>query len=341
MLSGKKGVLLVNLGTPDKPTWSAVYRYLKQFLLDPRVIDYPWLGRNLLVRGIILPFRTGSSTKLYKRLWLPEGSPLKVYGRRLEEGVRTVLGEKYEVEFAMRYQNPSIESAIEKLLEKQVSELLIFPLFPQYASATTGSVHEEVMRILQKKQVIPQVKMVNSYHDFQAMIEVFAENGRKHGIEKYDHILFSYHGLPQRQLVKADSCNHCLQGADCCQSISVENQFCYSAQCHSTTAALAKELGLSADRYTTCFQSRLGREVWIKPYTSEAIKERAKQGDKNLLVFCPAFVSDCLETTIEISVEYQEEFEQLGGEKVQLVESLNDHPNWVKAVSSFIKKETA
>lgn len=324
---GKKGVLLVNLGTPDAPKWGAVYRYLKQFLLDPRVIDYPWLGRNLLVRGIILPFRTGSSTKLYQQLWLPEGSPLKVYGERLEEGVREQLGNDCEVELAMRYQSPSIESAIDKLLAKQVSELIVFPLFPQYASATTGSVHEEVMRILAKKQAIPNVKMVNSYHDLPAMIETFAENGRKHNIDSFDHILFSYHGLPQRQLRKADSCNHCLKSDDCCQSLSIKNQFCYSAQCYATTKALAEALRLPADRYTTCFQSRLGKEVWAKPYTSDIIEHRAEQGDKRLLVFCPAFVSDCLETTIEISVEYQEEFEELGGEKIELVESLNDNPN--------------
>ena len=336
-LFGKKGVLLVNLGTPDAPTWGAVYKYLKQFLLDARVIDYPWIFRNLLVRGIILPFRTSSSTKLYKQLWLPEGSPLKVYGERLTEGVRKALGGDYEVELAMRYQSPSVESAIDRLLEKQVSEILVFPLFPQYASATTGSVHEEVMRVLRKKQAIPEVKMVNSYHDMPAMIEIFADNGRKHDLSKYDHILFSYHGLPQRQLKKADRCNHCLQSADCCQTLSVKNQFCYSAQCHATTAALVKELGLQKDQYTTCFQSRLGKEVWAKPYTSDIIEERAKKGDKKLLVFCPAFVSDCLETTIEISVEYQEEFEELGGEKIQLVESLNDQPKWIQAVANYIR----
>ncbi len=340
MLFGKKGVLLVNLGTPDAPTWSAVYRYLKQFLLDPRVIDYPWLGRNLLVRGIILPFRTGNSTKLYQQLWLPEGSSLKVYGERLTEGVKKELGNGYEVELAMRYQNPSIESAIDRLLKKQVREILIFPLFPQYASATTGSVHEEVMRVLRRKQTIPDIKMVNSYHDLPEMINIFAENGKKHDLNKYDHILFSYHGLPQRQLIKADTCNHCLQSTDCCQQLSIKNQFCYSAQCHATTAALVKALELEKGQYTTCFQSRLGKEVWIKPYTSDVIEERAKKGDKKLLVFCPAFVSDCLETTIEISVEYQEEFEELGGEKVQLVESLNDNPKWIKAVADFIKSHT-
>ena len=339
-LYGKKGVLLVNLGTPDAPTWSAVYRYLKQFLLDGRVIDYPWLARNLLVRGIILPFRTSGSTKLYKELWLPEGSPLKVYGERLTDGVKELLGQEYEVELAMRYQNPSVESAIDKLMAKQVSEVLVFPLFPQYASATTGSVHEEVMRILRKKQVIPDVKMINSYHDLPAMIDIFAENGKKHDLNQYDHILFSYHGLPQRQLIKADTCNHCLQSEDCCQTLSIKNQFCYSAQCHATTSALVEKLNLKKGQYTTCFQSRLGKEVWAKPYTSDIIEERAKKGDKKLLVFCPAFVSDCLETTIEISVEYQEEFEELGGGHVQLVESLNDNPKWVKAVADFIKAES-
>ncbi len=336
---GKKGVLLVNLGTPDAPEWGAVYRYLKQFLLDARVIDYPWLARNLLVRGIILPFRTSSSTKLYKELWLPEGSPLKVYGEKLTEGVREALGEEYEVELAMRYQNPSIESAIDKLLAKQVRDITVFPLFPQYASATTGSVHEEVMRILVKKQTIPDVKLINSYHDYEPMIEIFAENGRTFGIENYDHVLFSYHGLPQRHLRKADTCNHCLKTADCCQTLSIKNQFCYSAQCHATTAALVQKLGLKEGQYTTCFQSRLGKEVWAQPYTSEIIEKRAKAGDKKLLVFCPAFVADCLETTIEISVEYQEEFEELGGEKVQLVPSLNDSPSWVEAVAGLIQKE--
>lgn len=337
MAIGKKGVLLVNLGTPDAPTWGAVYKYLKQFLLDARVIDYPWIARNLLVRGIILPFRTSGSTKLYKELWLPEGSPLKVYGERLTAGVKEALGDEYIVELAMRYQSPSVESAIDNLLKAQVSEILVFPLFPQYASATTGSVHEEVMRIIRQKQTIPNIKMINSYHDFQPMIEVFAENGRKHDMSKYDHILFSYHGLPQRHLRKADTCNHCLKVENCCSTLSIKNQFCYSAQCHATTAALAKELGLSKEQYTTCFQSRLGKEVWAQPYTSEIIEERAKKGDKNLLVFCPAFVADCLETTIEISVEYQEEFEELGGEHVQLVESLNDHPKWIEAVADYIR----
>ena len=332
----KKGILIVNLGTPDAPTRSAVYRYLKQFLLDRRVIDYSWLPRNLLVRGIIAPFRSGSSAKLYKKLWTKEGSPLKIYGERLVEGVQEMLGQGYEVELAMRYQNPSIESAIETLLSKNVAEIIVVPLFPQYASATTGSIHEEVMRILSKKESIPVVKMINSFFDNESMIDVFVENAKKYNISEYDHILFSYHGLPQRQLRKANDCNHCLVADNCCSSISEKNQFCYSAQCFATSKAIAQKLDLDPSKYTICFQSRLGPEEWVKPYTSMTIEERAEKGDKKLLVFCPAFVSDCLETTIEISYEYREEFLEKGGEKLDLVESLNDNPKWIKAVKDLV-----
>ncbi len=334
---GKTGVLLVNLGTPDAPTKSAVYRYLKQFLLDPRVIDYSWLGRNLLVRGIILPFRTSSSTKLYQQLWTENGSPLKFYGENLTKGVQENLGHNYVVELGMRYQNPSVEAALDRLYEQNVSEIIIFPLFPQYASATTGSVHEEVKRILSNKQVIPPVTYINSYYDHEPMIDIFIQNAKAYSLDDYDHILFSYHGLPQRQLIKADSQNHCLKNNDCCQNLTTKNQFCYSAQCYATTKALVEKLNLEAGQYTTCFQSRLGKEVWAQPYTSDIIEERARRGDKKLLVFCPAFVADCLETTIEIAEEYQEEFEELGGEKVDLVESLNDKSAWITAVSDLIR----
>lgn len=334
---GKKGVLLVNLGTPDSPNRGDVRKYLKQFLLDRRVIDYPWLARNILVRGIIAPFRSGSSSKLYKELWTDEGSPLKVYGERLAEGVKARLGEEYVVELAMRYQSPSIPNALKRLMEEQVTEIIVFPLFPQYASATTGSVHEEVMRLLIKEEAIPDVKLVNSYYDYEPMIDVFAENARQFDFDHYDHILFSYHGLPQRQLRKADNCNYCLQKEDCCKTISAINQFCYSAQCHGTTKAIATKLGLEETQYTTCFQSRLGPEKWAQPYTSEIIEEQSKKGAKRLLVFSPAFVADCLETIIEIGTEYQEEFEEMGGEHVDLVPSLNDNPKWIESVADLIK----
>ncbi|MCB0578790.1 MAG: ferrochelatase [Phaeodactylibacter sp.] len=336
---GKKGVLLVNLGTPDDPGRGAVYRYLKQFLLDPRVIDYPWLARNLLVRGIIAPFRSGSSSKLYKMLWTEEGSPLKVYGERVAEGVQEILGEEYVVELAMRYQNPSIESAIKNLLRMQVSEIIVFPMFPQYASATTGSIHEEVMRILARQETIPNVKMINSYYDYEPVIDIFADNARRFDLDSFDHIIFSYHGLPQRQLRKGDPTgSHCLKKENCCQSIGLANQFCYSAQCHATTRAIAEKLGLSPERYTTSFQSRLGPEAWAQPYTIKTIEGLAEKGAKRLLVFSPAFVADCLETIIEIGTEYQEEFEEMGGEKVDLVPSLNDDPRWIKAVAEMLEE---
>lgn len=335
---GKKGVLLVNLGTPDSPNRGDVYRYLKEFLLDPRVVDYSWLPRNLLVRGIIAPFRSGSSAKLYKKLWTADGSPLKVYGERVAATIKSHLGEAYSVELAMRYQKPSIKKALKKLMDQQVSEIIVFPLFPQYASATTGSIHEEVMRCLAKEQAIPKIRLVNSYYDEPEMIALFAANARQFDLSSYDHILFSYHGLPQRQLRKADNCNHCLKTTNCCQTISITNQFCYSAQCHATTKAIAAALNLEENQYTTCFQSRLGPDKWAQPYTSKTIEEQAEKGAKRLLVFSPAFVADCLETIIEIGEEYQEEFEEMGGERVDLVPSLNDNPKWVSTLADMVKR---
>ncbi|NJC25751.1 ferrochelatase [Neolewinella antarctica] len=351
---GKKGVLLVNLGTPDAPTPRAVNRYLGEFLTDPRVIDnLPGAAQQVLVRGIIAPirsgianpFKTGGSTKLYQELWTENGSPLKYYGEILAKEVAKSLGDEYEVRLAMRYQNPSIASALKELLDAGVSSVTIFPLFPQYASATTGSVHQEVMRLLSKEQLIPNVNLVNSYYENPALIKVFADNARDMGgLDDYDHIIFSYHGLPQRQLKKGDP-SDCYCYADgtssCCHSIQKVNQFCYSAQCFATTRAIAAELGLAEERYTTSFQSRLGFDDWAKPYTIDTLEDLAKEkGAKRLLCFSPAFVSDCLETTIEIGLEYQEEFEEWGGEHIDLVPSLNDDPRWIAAVVEMIRVES-
>ena len=333
----KTGILIVNLGTPDEPTRGAVYRYLKQFLLDPRVIDINPIARNLLVRGIIAPFRSKPSSEAYKEVWTEDGSPLKFYGERLTDMVRERLSDDYVVELAMRYQNPSIESALEKLIAQKVSKITVFTLFPHYASASTGSVHEEVMRLLSKKLIVPEVRMISSYCTFEPMIKLFADNGRKFDIDSYDHILFSYHGLPQRHMTKADQFNHCLKSKDCCQTLTETNQFCYSAQCFATTRALAKELNLSPDRYTVSFQSRLGRDPWIQPYTIKTLEDLAAKGVKRILVFCPAFTSDCLETTVEIGIEYNEEFQKWGGEVVHLVPSLNDDPAWADAVAGLVR----
>lgn len=333
----KTGLLVVNLGTPDAPTRGAVYRYLKQFLLDPRVIDINPLARNLLVRGIIAPFRSGKSAAAYRQLWTAGGSPLKFYGERLVAQLRDLLGPAFAVELGMRYQNPSLESALEKLLAAQVGKIIVFPLFPQYASATTGSVHEAVMRILAKKQAIPAVQLINSYADYAPMVRLFAEKARRFNPAQYDQVLFSYHGLPQRQLRKTDACNHCLQSPGCCQTLTQVNQFCYSAQCHATTRAIAAELGLPPEKYTLCFQSRLGRDPWTQPYTVQVIENLAKKGVKRILALCPAFTADCLETTIEIGKEYREDFLKWGGERLDLVESLNDDPVWAEAVAALVR----
>lgn len=331
----KKGVLLVNLGTPDSPSYGALRRYLNQFLTDRRVIDLPWLFRNMLFKGIVVPIRSGKVSKLYQRLWTPDGSPLKVYGERVAQGVGQELGDEYIVELAMRYQNPSIESALLSLRDQGVSEIIIFPLFPQYASATTGSVHEEVMRIMSRWEQIPNLRLINSYYDHPDVIKLYADRARLHDLDSYDHFIFSFHGVPQRYLKKEN--NHCQCNVECCQNMVSANQFCYSAQCHQTAKAIAKELNISEDKYTVSYQSRFGPEEWIQPYTDVVIEEQLEHGHKNLLVFSPAFVADCLETTIEIGYEYKEEFIEAGGERLDLVESLNDDPRWIAAISEIVR----
>ncbi|MDX2281234.1 MAG: ferrochelatase [Saprospiraceae bacterium] len=335
--TAKTGILIVNLGTPDEPKRSAVYRYLKQFLLDPRVIDINPIARNLLVRGIIAPFRSGKSAKAYQELWTENGSPLKYYGFRLVEQIQQLMGPDYIVELAMRYQSPSIETAIQKMMAEKVEKIVVFSLFPQYASATTGSVHEEVMRVLTKQQIIPSVDFISNYPTWAPMIALYAQNARKFDLASYDHILFSYHGLPQRQLRKGDQFNHCLKSADCCQTLTPTNQFCYSAQCYATTQAIAAQLDLKPEQYTVCFQSRLGADPWTQPYTVRTIEALAKSGAKRLLVFCPAFTADCLETIVEIGSEYKEDFEKWGGEHIDLVPSLNDAPGWASAIAERLQ----
>ena len=338
MSQRKPGILLINLGTPDRPQRKDVNRYLLQFLTDARVIDLPWLRRQLLVRGIIVPLRAKNSTNLYEKLWTEDGSPLKLYGQLVKEQLFDLLEQRIPVALGMRYQNPSISLAIDELMSQHVDEIIVFPLFPQYASASTGSAFEEVMRLLIRKQVIPSVYFIEDYYDHPAFIDVFVEHSKQFDLSSYDHILFSYHGLPQRQLIKADTANHCLQKPDCCDMMQDCNRHCYSAQSYATTRALVARLELMPDRYTTCFQSRLGKDPWTQPYTSAVLKERAAKGDKRILVFSPAFVADCLETIIEVGYEYQEEFLALGGEKIDLVPSLNDDPAWVRAIMQIIRE---
>lgn len=336
---GKKGVLLVNLGTPDSPSTADVRKYLREFLMDPRVIDINPVSRTLLVKCIIAPVRGPKSAKLYQKIWDDNtGSPLLHYSKLQQQLLQARLGDQYMVELAMRYQSPNIESALERLKAALVDDIKVIPLFPQYASASTGSVYEKVMGLVAKWPTSPPISFINSFHDNGLMIEAFANNARKYAPETYDHILFSFHGLPQRQLIKSDHTHqHCLQSGGCCDTLTDANKFCYSAQSHHTAKLIAEKLGISRDKYTICFQSRLGSDPWVQPYTSEIVAKLAKEGKKRLLVFCPAFVADCLETVYEVTVEYGDEFKALGGEHVQLVESLNDSPLWIEALEKMVK----
>jgi ferrochelatase len=335
---GKKGVLLVNLGTPDSPEVKDVRKYLDQFLMDERVIDINAFKRTLLVKGIIVPFRSPKTSKLYKEIWDENGSPLLYFSKIQAALVQEQLGDDYHIELAMRYQSPSIESALEKMKAGLVESIRVIPLFPQYASASTGSVMQLVMELVSKWATIPAISFVNSFHDNELMLDTFAENARKYKPETFDHVLFSFHGLPERQLLKCDHTgSFCLKKDNCCDTMNDTNKFCYSAQGHDTARLLAAKLNIAREDYTVCFQSRLGKEPWVQPYTSDVLKKLAAEGKKRLLVFSPAFVADCLETIYEITVEYQEEFKALGGEHVQLVESLNDDPKFIKALVDMAK----
>lgn len=330
------GVLLVNLGTPLSPSPNDVYRYLIEFLTDARVIDIPWLSRQFLVRGVIVPKRYKQSAKAYKEIWTPEGAPLLVYGKKVRTALQNLLGPKFHVELAMRYQFPSIQQGIDSILKTGIKQLIILPLFPQYASATTGSVHQRVFELLKNHQVIPKLTFINEFATHPMMISAFCDNARQYPLDEYDKFLFSFHGLPERQIRKADSGETCLKKADCCQNLCKKNQNCYSAQCHATAYAIAQELNLPSNKYEICFQSRLGKDPWLQPYASAAIADLAKKGNKKVLVFCPSFVCDCLETTYEIGVEYAAEFKHAGGEKLELVKGLNDHPMWVEALRQIV-----
>lgn len=331
-------VLLVNLGTPDSPKPKDVYKYLIEFLTDSRVIDKPWIYRQLLVRALIVPFRYRQSAKSYKEIWLKEGSPLMVHSKSTLNLLQKLLGPKYLVELAMRYQNPSIHKALSHIMEKKVEHLIVIPLFPQYASATTGSVHQKIIEIISNYQVIPKLTLINNFATKPLYIEAIADIALSYKIETYDHVLFSFHGLPKKYLVKANST--CLTKSDCCQTTCPSNQNCYSAQCYSTAYAIANKLNLDKSRYTICFQSRLGKDPWLEPSTYDCIKNLRAQGAKRVLVFCPSFVADCLETIHEIGIEYAEEFVSEGGDALHYVKSVNDHPKWIAALQELVLSNT-
>lgn len=341
-MSKKIGVLLIQLGTPDSPKNSDVRRYLKEFLMDPRVIDIPFFSRLLLVRGIIVPFRTPKSAKIYKELWdLGDGkSPLLTH---TEEAKRLLQqrfnSEDVTIEMAMRYQNPSMDSVLERMRKANYEQIIILPLFPQYASASTGSAVEKAMEIIKKWWVIPDIRIVSQFYNHEGYIDSIVERAKAFDIASYDKIMFSYHGLPERQVDKVYESGVC-KDHDCEREITAENKFCYKATSYETTRLIAAKLGLSEEQYTVSFQSRLD-EKWIQPFSDKVIEQWGKEGKKRVLAFSPAFVADCLETLIEIGGEYQEIFEEHGGEKVQLVPSSNDHPRFIDCLEDLVRQNVS
>jgi protoporphyrin/coproporphyrin ferrochelatase len=334
----RTGVLLLNLGTPDSPSVSDVRRYLREFLMDPRVIDISDLGRWLLVHLIILPARPRRSAEAYASIWRDDGSPLLAEEKKLTAAVRAKLGDRFVVELAMRYGSPSIASALAELSKRDVGKIIVLPLFPQYASASTGSALEKVFEVSRAGEHVPVLRIVGEFFDDSGFIGSFAEVARPILAEfRAEHVLFSYHGLPERQVKKADPTGaHCLTSSACCDAIGSANRHCYRAQCFATTRALASALGLDA-AHSLSFQSRLGRTPWIKPYTDEVLPELARRGVKRLAVMCPAFVADCLETLEEIGIRARRDWKRLGGDDLILIPSLNSHPAWVESVCAMIR----
>jgi len=331
----KTCVLLINLGTPDSPSVKDVRRYLREFLNDPRVIDIPAIARFFLMNFVIVPFRAPKSAKIYKELWTEDGSPILFYGRSVQKKLQQVLGNNFEVELAMRYQNPGLDEVLAQMEKKNYEKIIVVPLFPQYASATTGSIIEKVMKIISKWFIIPEIKIISQFYYDEGFINAIIEQAKKYNIDDYDHILFSYHGLPIRQVDKVYGDGTLCKEHNCEDEITDKNKYCYKATCYATTRLLVEKMNIPKEKYTVCFQSRLNKK-WMEPFSDKVVIEQAKKGAKKLLVFSPAFVSDCLETTIEIGKEYQRLFEEHGGEKIQLVESLNDHPMWIDALKNIV-----
>jgi len=339
---GVQGLLLVNLGTPDEPTPPAVRRYLRQFLSDPRVLDIHPVGRAALLNLVILPRRPAQSAEAYRKIWDPaRGSPLLYHSQDLCRLVAERLGAGWKVELAMRYGSPSIESALDRL--RAVDSVVVLPLYPQYAASSTGSTLEEIYRLAAARWNAPSLAAVPPFYDQPAFISAFTAVGRPVlERERPDHVLFSFHGLPERHMRKSDeSGHHCLSSPSCCDRVSGVNRNCYRAQCYATARALAGDLALEADRWSVSFQSRLGRTPWIRPYTDVVLPELAARGVKRLAVFCPAFVADCLETLEEIGIRARDQFRAAGGDDLFLVPSLNSSPAWVDVVVDLARRHAS
>ena len=336
----KKGILLLNLGTPDAPETKAVSQYLKEFLMDPYVIDIPKPLRWLLVKGIIAPFRSPKSAHAYQNIWMKDhGSPLLYHTQKLTEKLSQRISDQYQVEFAMRYGNPSIASVLKKMKANGVEDLKVIPLYPQYAMSSSLSSIEKVRELISEEELsFVQVEVLRDFYNQPEYIESFTQNIQKSMLDfKPDFVLFSFHGIPERHIHKTvNDCHQCLKVEDGCAQCLPQNTLCYRGQSYFSAHQMAQKLGIQ--NYRISFQSRLGRDPWIKPYTDAVITELAQKGVKNLLVVCPAFTADCLETVEEISIRETENFISNGGRQLVLVPSLNSEDHWVSGLQSLIHK---
>lgn len=333
----RKGVLIVNLGSPNSTDVKDVKSYLDEFLMDERVIDMPYLLRALLVKGIILNTRPKKSAEAYKKIWWPEGSPLIVLSKRLQDKLQLLVD--IPVELAMRYGKPSIEEGLTNLYNQGVEEVLIIPLYPQFAMATTETILVLAEKIRKEKFPTLKVSSLPAFYNKKEYIQNLADSIQDSlKSNSADYILFSYHGVPERHIKKSDvTKSHCQINGSCCVTPSKAHEFCYRHQCLETTRQVAEVLGLEEGKFSTSFQSRLGRDPWLQPYTDATIDGLAQQGIKNLAVVTPAFVSDCLETLEEIGMEAAHSFKENGGENFISIPCLNDREDWVQTLSNWIK----
>jgi ferrochelatase len=330
------GILLVNLGSPDSPSIADVRRYLGQFLMDKHVIDAPYPIRKMIVSGFILPFRPKRSAHAYQSIWWDEGSPLIAISRRVQK----LLAERgdFAVELAMRYGNPSIEAGLRALAERhsEIDKVRVIPLYPHYAMSTVQSTLVEVEKVAGRTKLSVDLEYVRPFYNEPHYIRALAESARGYLERGYDHLLVSYHGLPERHLRKTDPTgSHCLSSSECCELPSEAHERCYRHQVLKTTELLVETLEIPRDRYTVSFQSRLGKDAWMQPFTVDEAVRLAGAGAKKLLVICPAFVSDCLETLEEIGIGVKERFLKAGGEAFEVIPCLNDHPMWIDALQRY------
>ena len=339
MTAIRKGIVLMNLGSPDSTQVKDVRRYLDEFLMDERVIDVPKLLRMLLVKGIIVSFRAPKSAKAYQSICTDAGSPLIVLTRQLQQALQQQVTAPVSV--AMRYGNPHPKQAYDELLAKvpDLEEVILVPLYPHYAMSSYETAVEYAKEIYQKNAYPFKLTVLPPYYKHESYIDALAESIRPYLQHEHDHILFSYHGVPERHIRKGDITGcHCLKVENCCAVDSPAHAQCYRHQCIVTTDLVAARLGIPQNKYSFSFQSRLGKDEWLKPYTAKRFEEMPKEGVKKLLVACPAFVSDCLETLEEIADEGKEEFMHAGGENFTMIPCLNVHPKWVEAIVNLVNE---